>query len=256
MDGGACIEPVCRFPGGVWNTGEVTRDAETTASGQPPGTEPGERAENATPAGVTDDVTVLPWWHSKLNLAVLGILLAVVSGMLGFVNGNNTNIPDPNPADIGFLQDMHWHHDQAVEIALTYLSRPGIQPELRTIATEIVVGQSQEIGMMVQLLRSWGRPEINETDVAMGWMGEPVALARMPGLATDADLAKLAASTGHDADTIFVTLMTAHHQGGIHMAEAAAARADIAEVGDLARQMAGGQREEIAEMAALLQRST
>lgn len=207
---------------------------------------------DSMPDTVNDDRTVLPWWHSKLNLAVLGVVLALVAGSLGFVVGNNRTIPDPNEADIGFLQDMHWHHDQAVELSLTYLSRPGTSPELRTLAREILVGQSQEIGMMVQLLRSWGRVEINDTDVAMGWLGDPVALDHMPGLASDADIATLASSSGTDADRIFVTLMVAHHEGGIHMAEAAASQASIGQVATMARQMAASQREEINEMRSLV----
>ena len=41
-----------------------------------------------------------------------------------------------------------------------------------------------------------------------------------------------------DADRIFVTLMVAHHEGGIHMAEAAASQASIGQVATMARQMA------------------
>lgn len=215
-----------------------------------------EAIDTQTPPDAAEAVNIpaetLPWWRSKLNLGVLGVVLALVAGSLGFVIGNNRNVPDPNAADVGFLQDMHWHHDQAVELSLTYLSRPGTKPELQTLAREILVGQSQEIGMMIELLRTWGRPEINDTDIAMGWMGDPIALDRMPGLASDQDISALGRSSGSTADTLFVTLMVAHHEGGIHMAEAAATRAGIGEVVTMARQMATSQREEINEMKALL----
>ena len=44
-------------------------------------------------------------------------------------------------------------------------------------------------------------------------------------MATEEQLDELARATGADADDLFVELMTAHHQGGIDMAEEAAERA-------------------------------
>jgi uncharacterized protein (DUF305 family) len=102
------------------------------------------------------------------------------------------------------------------------------------------------------LLRGFGASEVNETDVAMAWMGEPVALDRMPGLATDDDIDALRRAVGPDADDVFVALMTAHHQGGVHMAEHAAEHAAVDEVRRMARSMAVAQTEEIEEMATLL----
>jgi uncharacterized protein (DUF305 family) len=81
-----------------------------------------------------------------------------------------------------------------------------------------------------------------------------VPLDRMPGLATLSDLETLAASTGAERDRLFVRLMTAHHEGGVHMAEHAAMHASTDEVRRMARQMAETQTEEIAEMARLLGR--
>ena len=75
-----------------------------------------------------DDVIVLSWWHNPVNLIVMGIGLILVIGALGWVLGNNHAQPDPNDVDVGFLQDMHWHHDQAVQMALIYLSRHGHGP--------------------------------------------------------------------------------------------------------------------------------
>ncbi len=195
---------------------------------------------------------VLPWWHSPLNLALVLLTTAVLAGGIGFVVGNNRALPDPGPTDIGFLQDMRVHHEQAVQMSLIYLDRPDTAPTLQTTAREILVGQNMEIGRMIQLLRGFGASEVNETDVAMAWMGEPVALDRMPGLATDDDIDALRRAVGPDADDVFVALMTAHHQGGVHMAEHAAEHAAVDEVRRMARSMAVAQTEEIEEMATLL----
>lgn len=204
------------------------------------------------PAAPADVDVVLPWYHSRLNLVVLAIAIAVLAGGLGYVIGNNGAIDDPNAVDIGFLQDMRYHHEQAIEMALLFLADPDTDPDLRTIAKEIVVGQQLEVGRMIQLLRDFGESEVNTTDVAMTWMSEPVDLDRMPGMATTDNLVALRAAEGLDADRIFVTLMDAHHRGGIHMAQYAVDHGAVKEVRDMAKSMVTHQTAEIAEMDGLL----
>ena len=199
-----------------------------------------------------DEIEVRPWWQSKLNLGVLAIAIALLCGALGWLVGNNRAIPDPNRVDIGFLQDMRTHHEQAVNLGLYYLELQGTNADLRVIAREIVFGQSIEIGRMIQLLRLYGATETNESDVAMTWMNEPTPNDRMPGLASDSDIDKLLASSGKGADQLFVDLMIAHHQGGIHMAQYALDHANEIEVRRFAYSMVVGQTGEIDEMRALL----
>jgi uncharacterized protein (DUF305 family) len=199
----------------------------------------------------SDEYELLAWWKNPITIGAMAIALLVLSAALGFVVGNNTALADPNDTDVGFLQDMRVHHEQAVQMGLIYLNTDGTDPALRTIAREIVVGQNIEIGRMIQLLRDFGKSEVNETDIAMTWMGEPIAVDRMPGLATDDDLIALSSAQGSEADAMFVKLMSAHHEGGIHMADMAASMAGTDEVKLMAKQIAGSQREEIVEMAQL-----
>jgi uncharacterized protein (DUF305 family) len=199
-----------------------------------------------------DEIETRPWWQSKLNLGVVAMAIAVLCGSLGWLIGNNRAIPDPNKTDVGFLQDMRTHHEQAVYLSLYYLSVQGTKRDLRDIAREVIFSQGIEIGRMVELLRIYGATETNETDTAMTWMNEPTPVDRMPGLASDADINKLLASTGAEADKLFVALMTAHHQGGIHMAQYAQAHANEIEVRRLAFAMITGQTGEISEMRALI----
>ena len=56
-------------------------------------------------------------------------------------------------------------------------------------------------------------------------------------MATEAQLDQLGQASGAEADQLFVQLMTAHHQGGIHMADYAEQHADESQVRDLARQI-------------------
>lgn len=205
--------------------------------------------DTAGDTSLDEHVTVLPWWHNPFNLVAVVVAVAVLAGGFGYLVGNNSAIADPNATDVGFLQDMRVHHEQAIQMSFIYLADPDIDPNLATIAREILVGQNMEIGRMIQLLRDYGKPEVNDTDLSMGWMGEPVTVDRMPGLATEDDLQALAAATGVEADVTFRQLMTAHHEGGIHMAEHAAEHAATSEVQLMAAQMADAQADEILEMA-------
>lgn len=74
----------------------------------------------------------------------------------------------------------------------------------------------------------------------------------MPGLASAADMERLRNAAGKDADTIFLTLMISHHQGGVTMAEAAAQRAAIEKVRSFAARMLASQNSEITAMQQIL----
>ena len=115
-------------------------------------------------------------------------------------------------------------------MGIIYRNLPDTDPGLRTVAREIVRGQSIEVGRMIQLLRSFGETEVNETDTAMVWMGMVAGIDSMPGMASDDELDRLGRLDGREADELFVELMSAHHVGGIEMAQFAVANADNDEV--------------------------
>jgi uncharacterized protein (DUF305 family) len=195
-----------------------------------------------------DDVMVLPWWQHPLNILTIVITAALLAGMVGWMIGDSNSELAHNEVDTGFLQDMREHHEQAVYMSFIYNSLPDTDSGLRTVATSIIMGQNQDIGRMVQMLRMFGELEANEGETSMAWMGMPVERGQMPGMASDADLDKLATLSGREADEFFVQLMKAHHEGGIHMAEYASGNAKNGEVRAMASAIATSQQEEIAEM--------
>jgi uncharacterized protein (DUF305 family) len=195
-----------------------------------------------------DDVIVLPWWQHPLNILTIVITAALLAGMVGWMIGDSNSELAHNEVDTGFLQDMREHHEQAVYMSFIYNSLPDTDSGLRTVATSIIMGQNQDIGRMVQMLRMFGELEANEGETSMAWMGMPVERGQMPGMASDADLDKLATLSGREADEFFVQLMKAHHEGGIHMAEYASGNAKNAEVRAMAAAITTSQQEEIAEM--------
>jgi len=198
------------------------------------------------------DHAPLPWWRSKLNVTLAAVLLVLVGFVLGTVIPRGDDPTVHNAVDVGFLQDMRIHHEQAVTMSVTYRSLAATGTDLdnllQTIALEIQTHQSTEAGRMVQLLRLFGEAETNESTQVMGWMGHPMPLERMPGLASDAELDALYRARGAEADRLFATLMIAHHEGGIDMASHAAEHARNKEVRDLARAMVTAQSGEIAEL--------
>lgn len=199
-----------------------------------------------------DDTIVLPWWQHPVNIITMVVTAAILAGMIGWMVGDNSSRLGHNEVDTGFLQDMREHHEQAVLMGIIYRNLPDTDPGLRTIARSIVVGQSIEVGRMIQLLRDFGESEINESETSMLWMSMVAEPGEMPGMASDAELDQLGRLSGAEADELFVALMTEHHIGGIEMADFAADNAETDEVRVMAAGMAGAQAGEILEMESLL----
>jgi uncharacterized protein (DUF305 family) len=214
------------------------------------------------PTVVSDDGddggTVLPWWRNPINLIVIVIAAALISGALGYAIGTRHGDVHGNSVDVGFLQDMRYHHENAVIIASTYLTTETADETgapssatLRLIATEILLGQQQETGRMIQLLRLMGAAEAADLDgPAMVWMNEPTPYERMPGIATDEQIDEMGQLSGPAADELFASLMIAHHEAGIHMAQHALDHGSNDEVHDFAQAMITGQQSEISELQA------
>lgn len=197
------------------------------------------------------DVIVLPWWQNPVNIAVMLVATALIAGMIGWLVGDASSDDSANDADVGVLQDMWWHHTQAVEMGLTFVTLDDVSPDLVVVAKSIVFGQAQETGMMIQLLRDFGAELSPDDGMAMGWMGMSMDPDDMPGMATPEQLDQLANASGAEADSLFIDLMVAHHRGGIEMAQDALPLVSNEWVRTYAEAWVNGQTGEIAELEAL-----
>lgn len=210
------------------------------------------RVRMTDPAPDDTTMTAQPWWRSPLNIALCALALVVAGFALGTFVPRGDDPTVHSTVDTGFLQDMRLHHEQAITMAIVYRSIAStgsrLDPDLQTIALEIETGQGMETGRFIQLLRLFGAPESNESDQVMGWMGHPLPMTSMPGMATDAELNALRDARGADADRTFARLMVAHHEGGIDMARHAAAHARNPEVRAMAKAMVKVQTGEINEL--------
>ena len=179
------------------------------------------------------------------KVAVLGVALAFLGFAVGLVVTRDRP-PAADSADVGFLQDMITHHEQAIEVALL-VSAYGEDPTVRSFASDILVFQDYEIGVMAQMLQEWGYTRGDRSDQAMAWMDMPVPVEQMPGLLTPEEMDEISQARGAELDALFLDKMAEHHRGGIHMAEAAADLADDADVRALAERMVRNQSAEINE---------
>lgn len=220
---------------------DEAEDADATAS------------ESSTDGAAADDIIVLGWWQRPLNILTLLVTTALVAGMVGWLIHDTVSESDASDVDVGFLWDMRVHHEQAVQMGFIYLERPGADQRLRDIAAEIVMGQSLEIGRMVQILREFDEEEARDLEEpTMGWMGMVSEANAQPGMATEAQIEELVQAEGAEADELFVELMTTHHRGGIDMATFAAENGDDDQIVQMAASMAGAQQSEIVQMERIL----
>ena len=190
-----------------------------------------------------------------LELTAVAVALVFLGGAVTFlVSERADRPPDSSSADVGFLQDMISHHEQALALSTSELDI-GETPAVRLFAQEILQQQSWEIGLMQRQLEQWDQRRENRPPDAMAWMGMEMPVEDMPGLASDEEVRALRDAEGTAADALFVALMADHHRGGIDMAAAAAERVSDPWVRDLAERMARNQAIEIEEMEAARRRT-
>lgn len=191
-----------------------------------------------------------------LLVAIIALAALVVAGGGGYVLGHRSATqPGADSVDAGFAWDMAAHHRQAVLMA-GYTRDHTSDSTIRTLAFDIETSQFNQAGQMQGWLDAWGlSPE--SPNAPMSWMagsGHDMmgSDGLMPGMATQAQLAKLDTLTGKALDIFFLQLMLHHHQGGAPMALWAATHAGTAYVRNAAKKMADSQGAEIVLMEQLL----
>ena len=199
----------------------------------------------------------LPWVSRRVPLPVV-LFLVVLTAAATFLFTTRSDRPLDTSADVGFLRDMSAHHAQAVEMALIIYDKTE-DPKLKTVAYDMAVTQQGQIGRMDGWLAAWDLP-MRSNQPPMAWMaghdhgggGSGEVPDRMPGLATDEQMAQLREATGLEAEVLFLELMIEHHRGGVDMAEAAVRFATDEKVISLAQGMIDAQASEIDLMNEML----
>ncbi|TDC06891.1 DUF305 domain-containing protein [Streptomyces sp. 8K308] len=190
--------------------------------------------------------------------AASGAIAAVAAVLIGLTAlapaESEPDAPAEDSADVGFARDMSVHHQQAVEMSFIIRDRTDDE-DVRRLAYDIINTQANQRGMMLGWLEVWGHNK-SSGEPPMSWMAEDGHggghEGGMPGMATDQELDELAAAEGEDAEIRYLELMTAHHEGGVLMAEAAARDAGTEEIRNLAAGMVEAQESEIRLMSDML----
>ncbi|WP_406238808.1 DUF305 domain-containing protein [Nocardia sp. NBC_01009] len=206
-------------------------------------------------------------WVTTAAFGSLALLLMVLGAAIRPLVIPDTPSPTVilNETQIGFVQDMTAHHQQA--LVMVQRLRQADDPTVLRLAQQIADSQRLEIGMMLGWLRLAGTTSTNPHPMA--WMHDTdhraqsshhqptsttaaPAAATMPGMASRAELDALSAASGRDADTLFLKLMQRHHYGGIAMAQAADEQLDGGPVEQIARDMISTQSQEAGLIGLLL----
>ncbi|MFH8987209.1 DUF305 domain-containing protein [Streptomyces sp. NPDC017940] len=191
-------------------------------------------------------------------LAAGGITAAVAStgDSSGSADSSDAaRTPATSSADAGFARDMSVHHQQAVE--MSYIVRDRTEnEEIRRLAYDIAQTQANQRGMMLGWLDLWELPKVPPGE-PMEWMDmagapSPGDGSLMPGMATNAEMKRLGRLNGKQAEVYYLRLMTAHHKGGIHMAEGCVERCAVPVEKRLAQGMVESQASEVKLMGDLL----
>lgn len=215
--------------------------------------------------------TQRPAWSRAVVIAASVLVVLLLGMALGMfltqraLSSQEPVVPGAGSVDVGFAQDMSAHHTQAVTMANWERDHTS-DPELKQLAFDIESTQQEQIGRMKGWLMLWGQPE-QSPNPPMSWMAQPgghggMAMggspdassgsALMPGMATDAELAKLRTLSGKELDVYFLQLMLRHHQGGTAMAQYARDHASVPAVRTLAQSMLVSQGAEMDQMKQML----
>ncbi|MFD3562085.1 DUF305 domain-containing protein [Streptomyces sp. NPDC090032] len=196
-------------------------------------------------------------WIAPAVAAVLVAAGAVTYAVADGDDGGSSavRVPGTESADAGFARDMAVHHQQAVEMSYIVRDRTDDE-EVRRLAYDIAQTQANQRGMLLGWLDLWGLPKVSAKP-PMSWMGMgdmPPGQdgALMPGMATNSQLDELRKAKGKRAEVLYLQLMTAHHKGGVHMAEGCVERCGVGVEKRLAAGMVASQKSELDLMAGML----
>ena len=154
-------------------------------------------------------------------------------------------------ADVAFMKGMIHHHAQALHMTALVPKR-STNSDIELLAKRIDISQEAEIEQMTTWLESRGE----EPPVWHRVHGHAHGAGRvlMPGMLTDADMARLAAARGPAFDRLFLRFMIRHHQGALTMVQELYTAGGGAEpdAGAFARHVESDQQIEIGRMQQLL----
>lgn len=168
-----------------------------------------------------------------------------------------------NAADVAFAQQMIVHHRGALAMA-EMAQEQAHTPQVKALARRVTAAQGPEIDAMSSWLRAWDQevPEgmsMPSTGSTGGMEGMHEGMegmggdAAMPGMMSPEQMKELRAASGAQFDRMWLSGMTAHHQGAVQMARTEQDQGLNPQAIALAKVIEADQTSEIEEMATLLE---
>ncbi|MGY8985764.1 MAG: DUF305 domain-containing protein [Sphingomonadales bacterium] len=163
-------------------------------------------------------------------------------------------------ADTTFMQMMITHHTQAIEMVALIEKRTNSKGVF-LLGKRISISQYSEINMMQTWLRRRGQPLEVEGGQGAHSMpstsvgGIPSDKPIMVGMISAARMMELKAAKGKTFERLFLTAMTQHHQGALHMVKellATPGNGEGPEVSDFLNAIVAEQSTEILKMKIML----
>jgi uncharacterized protein (DUF305 family) len=147
-----------------------------------------------------------------------------------------------NAQDVAFAEVMIAHHRQGIELAKLAPGRTS-DAKVLAIAKQIADEQTPELAEMTVWMTEWGKP-----------LPAPgAAVTGITGIAPATEVAKLRAAKDAAFDRLFLTLMIAHHEGGVSQSRDEQRTGADERARGLAEDMAGSEEERLAELKKLVQ---
>lgn len=147
-----------------------------------------------------------------------------------------------NDADIAFARNMIPHHEQAVVLAAMVPTNTA-NPDLRVMAAHIGSAQRAEIGVLQDLLTTWGEGADGGEHT-----GHHHGMHGMAGMVDEATMQRLPRLYDSAFDTLWATSMISHHEGAVAMAQDELADGQSSDAKQVAALIIESQQREISRL--------
>jgi uncharacterized protein (DUF305 family) len=146
-----------------------------------------------------------------------------------------------NDQDVMFAQMMLPHHEQAVEMSDTLISKGDtVDSDVLALAETIKDEQGPEIDQLTTWLGDWGQ----DTSASMDHS--------MDGMMSESDMTSLEDASGTEASRLFLEQMTEHHKGAVDTAQQEVDGGENPDAVEMAKNIVESQTAQIDQMDSLL----
>ena len=168
---------------------------------------------------------------------------AGIMRMMGVRSLSGGSLATSSQIDAHFIEQMIPHHEDAITMAQIALTKAEHQ-EIKTLASDIVKAQSEEITQMKGWYKSWFGKDVPDVNSMMGHSMGTMMHGGMMGNSTD--MATLENATPFDKE--FIEQMIPHHQMAVMMGQMLLNSTNRPEMKQLAQNIIEAQTKEINQM--------